>query len=139
MSKEQVLSTKIGDIMTKKVIRIDANMTALEVARLIVKREVEGFPVTENGKPIGIVTGWDLLTKVVAKGTNPHKVNVKEIMTPSPITCSPEDTVLEVARLMIKHGIKRVPVVKNNKIAGIFTPYDIALYRRIIHYADFSH
>jgi len=138
MSKEQVLSTKIGDIMTKKVIRIDANMTALEVARLIVKHEVEGFPVTENGKPIGIVTGWDLLTKVVAKGTNPHKVKVKEIMTPSPITCSPEDTVLEVAKLMTKHGIKRVPVVKNNKIVGIFTPYDITLYRRIIHYTDFS-
>ncbi len=139
MSKEQILSAKVGDIMTKKVIRIDASMTAVEVARLIVKHEVEGFPVTENGKPIGIITGWDLLTKVVAKGLNPNKVKVKEFMTSSPITCSPEDSVLEVAKLMIKQGIKRVPVVKNNKVVGIFTPYDVTLYRRILHYADFSH
>jgi len=138
MSKEQIPSVKVGDIMTKKVIRIDATMTAIEVARLIVKHEVEGFPVTENGKPIGIVTGWDLLTKVVAKGMNPNKVKVKQFMTPSPITCSPDESVLEVAKLMIKHGIKRVPVVKNNKIVGIFTPHDITLYRRIIDY-DFSH
>jgi len=138
MSKEQIPSVKVGDIMTKKVIRIDASMTAIEVARLTVKHEVEGFPVTENGKPIGIVTGWDLLTKVVAKGLNPSKVKVKEIMTSSPITCSPDDSVLEVAKLMVKHGIKRVPVVKNDKIVGIFTPYDITLYRRIIDH-DLSH
>jgi len=139
MSIEQILSAKIGDIMTTKVIRIDVNMTALQVAKLIVKHEIEGFPVTENERPIGIVTGWDLLTKVVAKGLNPNEVKVKEIMTSSPITCSPNDSILEVAKLMVKHGIKRVPVVNNNKIVGIFTPYDITLYRRIIHYADFSH
>ena len=125
--------------MTQKVIMIDARMTATKVAKLIVKHEVEGFPVTENGKPIGIVTGWDLLTKVIAKGLNPNKVKVKEFMTSSPITCSPDNSVIEVAKLIAKHGIKRVPVIKNNKVVGIFTPYDITLYRRIMDYADFSH
>ncbi len=139
MSKEQILSLKVGDIMTQKVIIIDASMTATKVAKLIVKHEVEGFPVTENGKSIGIVTGWDLLTKVVAKGLNPNKVKVKEFMTSSPITCSPDNSVIEVAKLIVKHGIKRVPVIKNNKVVGIFTPYDITLYRRIMDYADFSH
>jgi CBS domain-containing protein len=80
-----------------------------------------------------------LLTKVIAKGLDPSKVKVKEFMTASPITCSSDDSVLEAAKLMAKHGIKRVPVVENNKVVGIFTPYDITLYRRIIEYADFSH
>jgi len=139
MLKENYLSAKVGDIMTKKVVRIDVDMTALKVARLIVKHKIEGFPVTENGKPIGIVTGWDLLTKIIAKGLDPNEVKVKEFMTASPITCSPDDSVLEAAKLMAKYGIKRVPVVKNNKVVGIFTPYDITLYRRIINYADFGH
>lgn len=139
MSKDEFLSVKVSDIMTKRVICIDANMTALKVARVIVKHKVEGFPVTENGKPIGIVTGWDLLTKVVAKGLDPNKVKVKEFMTASPITCSPEYSILEAAKLMAKHGIKRVPVVENDKIVGIFTSYDIALYRRILDYTDFGH
>ncbi len=139
MSMEKFLSVKVGDLMTQKVVNIDANMTANEVARLIVEHKIEGFPVTEKGKLIGIVTGWDLLTKVVSKGLNPNKVKVKEFMTPSPITCSPNDSVLEAAKIMVKYGIKRIPVVGNGKVVGIFTSYDITLYKRIIDYADFSH
>jgi len=136
---EQFLSVKVGDLMTKKVVNIDASMTANEVARLIVEHKIEGFPVTEKGKLIGIVTGWDLLTKVVSKGLNPNKVKVKEFMTLSPVTCSPDDSVLQAAKIMAKYGIKRIPVVKNSKVVGIFTSYDVTVYRRIIDYADFSH
>ena len=139
MSKDQLLSVKVGEIMTKKVISIDTSMTAIEVARLIADYKVEGFPVVEKGKPIGIVTGWDLLTKVLAKGRDPNKVKVKEFMTSSPVTCSSDHSVLEAAKLMAKHGIKRIPVVKDGEVIGILTPYDIVMYRRIIDYADFGH
>ena len=139
MSTDRFLSVKVGDLMTREVVNLDASMTAMEVARLIVKHKIEGFPVTEKGKLIGIVTGWDLLTKVLSKGLNPNKVKVKNFMTPSPITCSPEYSVLEAAKLMAKHGIKRIPVVKNGKVVGIFTSYDATVYRRIVDYADFSH
>jgi CBS domain-containing protein len=74
----------------------------------------------------------------VAKGLDPKKVKVKEIMTSAPITCSSERSVLEAAKLMAKYGIKRIPVVKEGKVIGILTPYDIIMYRRIIDYADFS-
>ncbi len=139
MSTDQFLSVKVGDLMTKKVVNIDVSMTANEVARLIVEQKIESFPVTENGKLVGIVTGWDLLTKVVAKALNPSKVRVKEFMTRSPITCSPDYSVLQVTKLMTKHGIKRIPVVKNGKVVGIFTSYDVTIYRRFVEHADFSH
>jgi len=139
MSTDRFLSVKVGDLMTREVVNLDAGMTAIEVARLIVEHKIEGFPVTEEGKLVGIVTGWDLLTKVLSKGLDPGKVKVKDFMTPSPITCSPEHSILEVAKLMAKHGIKRIPVVEKGKVVGIFTSYDVTVYRRIIDYADFSH
>jgi tRNA nucleotidyltransferase (CCA-adding enzyme) len=139
MSTDRFLSVKVGDLMTREVVNLDASMTAIEVARLIVEHKIEGFPVTKEGKLVGIVTGWDLLTKVLSKGLDPSKVKVKDFMTPSPLTCSPEYSVLEAAKLMAKHGIKRIPVVKNGKVVGIFTSYDATVYRRIIDYADFSH
>jgi CBS domain-containing protein len=139
MSTDRFLSVKVGNLMTREVVNLDANMTALEVARLIVEHKIEGFPVTEKGKLVGVVTGWDLLTKVLSKDLDPSKVKVKDFMTPSPITCSPEYSVLEAAKLMAKHGIKRIPVIKNGKVVGIFTSYDVTVYRRIIDYADFSH
>jgi len=132
MSADQFLSAKVGDLMTKKVVYIDASMTANEVARLIVEHKIESFPVTERGSLVGIVTGWDLLTKVVARGLNPSKVRVREFMTQSPVTCSPDYSVLQVTKLMTKHGIKRVPVVKNGKVVGIFTSYDVSVYRGIV-------
>ena len=102
MSTKPFLSVKVGDLMTRKVVNLDASMTATEVARLIVEHKIEGFPVTEEGKLVGIVTGWDLLTKVLSKGLDPSKVKVRDFMTTSPITCSPEYSVLEAAKLMAK-------------------------------------
>jgi CBS domain-containing protein len=138
MSADQVLSVKVGDLMTEKVVNIDVGMTADEVARLIVEHKIESFPVTEKGKLVGIVTGWDLLTKVVAKALNPGKVTAKEFMTRSPITCSPDHSVLQVTKLMTKHGIKHIPVVKNSKVVGIFTTYDVTVFRQLVQHADFS-
>ena len=136
MSADQVLSVKVGDLMTKKVVNIDVDMTADEVARLIVEHKIESFPVTEKGKLVGIVTGWDLLTKVVAKALNPGKVRAKEFMTRSPITCSPDYSVLQVTKLMTKHGIKHIPVAKNGKVVGIFTTYDVKVFKQLVQHAD---
>jgi len=138
MSTDRVLSVKAGDIMTKKVVSIDVSMTADEVARLIVEHKIESFPVTEKGKLVGIVTGWDLLTKVVAEALSPGKVRVGEFMTRSPITCAPDYSVLQVTKLMAKHGIKHIPVVKDGKVVGIFTTHDVTVFRQLVQQADFS-
>jgi len=138
MPADHVLSAKVGDLMTQKVVEIDVGLTADEVARLIVEHKIESFPVTENGKLVGIVTGWDLLTKVVANAMNPGKVRAKEFMTRSPITCSPDYSVLQVTKLMTKHGIKHIPVVKEGEVVGIFTTYDVKVFRQLVQQADFS-
>ncbi|MGD8565228.1 MAG: CBS domain-containing protein [Candidatus Bathyarchaeota archaeon] len=138
MSADHVLSAKVGDLMTKKVVEIDVGLTADEVARLIAEHKIESFPVTENEKLVGIVTGWDLLTKVVANAMNPGKVRAREFMTRSPITCSPDDSVLQVTKLMTKNGIKHIPVMKEGEVVGIFTTYDVKVFRQLIQQADFS-
>lgn len=137
MSADQVLSVKVGDLMTQKVVSIDASMTADKVASLIVEHKIESFPVTEKGKLVGIVTGWDLLTKIVARALNPSEVKAKEFMTRSPITCSPDHSVLQVTKLMAKHKIKHIPVVKNGQVVGIFTTYDVTVFRQLVQPADF--
>jgi len=138
MSADQLLSVKVGDLMTQKVVSIDASMTADEVAKFIVEHKIESFPVTEKGKLVGIVTGWDVLTKVVARALNPSEVKAKEFMTRSPITCSPDHSVLQVTKLMAKHEIKHIPVVKNGQVVGIFTTYDVTVFRQLVQPAGFS-
>jgi len=138
MSTDQFLSVRVGDLMTKMVVSLDVTVTANEVARLILEHKIDSFPVTEKGKLVGIVTGWDVLTKVVAKALNPGKVRVREFMTRSPITCSPDYSVLQATKLMTKNGVKHIPVVKNDKVVGIFTTHDVTAYRQLVQQADFS-
>jgi CBS domain-containing protein len=137
MSTDQFLSIKVGDLMTKTVVSLDVTVTANEVARLILEHKIDSFPVTEKGKLVGIVTGWDVLTKVVAKALNPGKVRAREFMTRSPITCSSDCSVLQATKLMTKNGVKHIPVVKNDKVVGIFTTYDVTAYRQLVQ-DDFS-
>ena len=138
MSTDRFLSARVGDLMTKMVVSVDVTLTANEVARLILEHKIDSFPVTEKGKLVGIVTGWDVLTKVVAKDLDPSKVRVREFMTESPVTCSPDYSVLQATKLMTKNGVKHIPVVKDAKVVGILTEYDVTAYRQLVQQADFS-
>jgi CBS domain-containing protein len=138
MSTDRFLSARVGDLMTKMVVSVDVTMTANEVARLILEHKIDSFPVTEKGKLVGIVTGWDVLTKVVAKDLDPSKVRVREFMTESPVTCGPDYSVLQATKLMTKNGVKHIPVVKDAKVVGILTEYDVTAYRQLVQQADLS-
>ncbi len=138
MSRDQFVSVRVGDLMTRTVVTLDVRVTANEVAKLMLEPKVDSFPVTEKGKLVGIVTGWDVLTKVVAKSLDPGKVRAKEFMTRSPITCSPDTSVLQATKLMNKNSVKHIPVVQNDKIVGIFTTSDVTAYRQLVQHADLS-
>lgn len=60
MPKDPFISVKVGDLMTKMVVSIDATGTANEVAKLMLKHKIDGFPVTENDKLVGIFTSYDV-------------------------------------------------------------------------------
>lgn len=53
---------------------------------------------------------------------------VKNRMTTNPFTISPEQTIPDAQEIMMKHGIRRLPVVKNGKLVGVVTKEDIERY-----------
>ena len=53
---------------------------------------------------------------------------VRRKMTSNPYTVSPSQTILDAQELIAKHGVKRLPVVKNNKLVGLVTNRDILRY-----------
>jgi len=80
--------------------------------------------VTEDTKPIGIVTERDFVTKVAADG-RPLFTDIYEVISSPLITISPEETVWEAAEMMKENGIHKLAVEKNEKIIGIVTATDI--------------
>lgn len=130
MEKLKVLTTKyrtmlVSDIMRGRVVTVDLNETLRKTARLMGKKRIGCVVVTKNGKVTGILTERDVLLKVVAKGRDASKVRARDIMTSPVVTITPDREVEDVAATMASKKIRRLPVVKNQKLVGIVTSADL--------------
>jgi len=80
---------------------------------------------TENDMPIGIVTDGDIVTKVVSRDSRPSTIRAIDVMSRPLYTIESEKEIIEAARAMRKHGIKRLGVSYKNDIVGIVSISDI--------------
>jgi CBS domain-containing protein len=79
---------------------------------------------------LGILTERDLMTRVLAKGLDPDRTAVRDVMTPNPICVPPETLVSDDVALMLERGFRHLPLAAGAKILGVFSVRD-ALPREI--------
>jgi CBS domain-containing protein len=113
----------IKDIMTKEVVTIDVNKTVFDAAELMSNKGVGCIIVIVQGFPVGIITERDMVKRVLAKRSSIDQ-KVTEVMTKTLITVEPETSLKDAARVMSTNGIRRLPVLKNNKLVGIVVATD---------------
>ena len=116
---------KVKDVMTKTVISVESNKTVIEAAALMAENDVSNLIVMDDNTPIGIVTERDFVRRVLAKET-PSKTKISEIMSTPLRVIDPDAPLKEAARRMVKKRIRRLPVIKDNKLVGIITATDFA-------------
>ncbi len=122
------------DIVETDFITLVGETTALDAARLMTEKK-HGFAlVSVNGKPSGIVTEWDYLSKVVAKDRSPATVLLREIMTENLVTAQAGEGIDTVTKLMAEKGVRRVVVMERDKILGVITSKTIL--RRLEEYVN---
>jgi CBS domain-containing protein len=103
------------------------DMTAADAAGLMARLDVGVIPVAEGDDLLGLVTDRDLVVRVVADRRDPSEVTLGEILTKSPVTVTPDMKVSEARDLMAEHQVRRLPVVKAEKLVGIISMGDIAV------------
>lgn len=119
---------KVADMMRKDPPdKIDSNLTVSAAAIIMRQMSRSILIVVEEGKPIGMVTETDLVRRVIGENLVPTEIKVREIMSTPLITIDSKSTVLDAAKKIQKYGIRGLPVMDNDKIAGMFTVTDIAL------------
>lgn len=114
----------VKDIMNSPVITAGPNDTAKDLAQKMIKANVGSIVIVDNGSPVGIVSDGDIVSKAVAKDQMPSKVLAKDLMEPLQ-TIESEESILEAARLLRKHNIKRLGVTYKNKLAGMISSTDV--------------
>jgi CBS domain-containing protein len=106
------------DIMTRDIITVTPNMTVKNLAMTLIKNQISGAPVSaSNGKIVGVVSEADIVAK--------RGKDVKAIMSKKIISVGEDTAVEEIARLMTMQKIKRVPVMRGERVVGIVSRADI--------------
>ena len=115
----------IKEVMKFRPATIPVDTTVASAAQKMCQEEVGSCIVLENSHPTGIITEQDINCKVVAKNRKPGDVLVKEVMSTPLITIEADKTVGDVVDMMVRHKVRRVPVVENGYVTGIVTVRDI--------------
>ncbi len=130
-----------ADVMTTDVITVSPETPVRDIAALLHSKRISGVPVVDTaGQILGIVTEGDLILREAIVGEHrrswwltlfddptvlardyakSHGRNARDIMTTPIISVGPAATLAEIAKLLERHRIKRVPVIESNKLIGI--------------------
>ena len=120
----------VRDIMTKEIVTIDGDKTALEAAKLMAEKGISSLFVMKDAQPVGIVTERDFIKKICAKELSISQVKIAEIMSKILTTADPEMPIEVAVQRMINHKIRRLPIMEGSKIVGIITVTDLAKHLR---------
>lgn len=115
----------VKDLMRASVILIDSEASVKEAASKMAHEEIGSLVVTEQGKPAGIITERDLLSRVLALGRNANATQTKMIMSKPLICGQPSMDVTEAARFMVARNIKKLPITQDGRLVGIVTLTDL--------------
>lgn len=129
------------DVMTTNVISVTEDATVSEIANLLLEKRISGVPVLDaDGMLIGLVSEGDLIRRAefgtdqrrswwlnlltaesekAREYIKTHGKYAREIMTTEVATVSEDATLAEIATILEEKRIKRVPVVRENRVVGI--------------------
>ncbi|MBA4436024.1 MAG: cyclic nucleotide-binding/CBS domain-containing protein [Nitrosopumilus sp.] len=117
-------NTFVNQVMSKNVLTAEKSTSLQDAANEMNRLNVGCVIVTDESKPIGIVTERDFVTKVAAEG-RPLFTEISEVMSSPLITIDPEETIWEASEIMKEKLIHKLPVIENERIVGVITTSDI--------------
>jgi CBS domain-containing protein len=134
---------KVRDIMSRRVISVAPDASILEAIRLMLSNHISGLPVIEaSGALAGVVTEGDFLrrsetgterkrprwlefllgpSRLASEYVHTHGRTVRDVMTPTPVTIDEDGGVEEAVEIMERRRIKRLPVVRGDRVVGIIS------------------
>ncbi|MDP6139358.1 MAG: CBS domain-containing protein [Candidatus Woesearchaeota archaeon] len=115
----------VNDIMHNAT-KISSDTTVSEAAAMMDQKSIGSVLVEKNNKIMGIMTGGDILRKIVAKGENSDVLRVKDIMSYPIITIEANEDIEAASRKMCHNKIRRLVVTENNEIIGKITANSIS-------------
>lgn len=116
--------------MSKHVMTVDAEDTAVSALRTMRKLSIRHLPVTEDGKMRGMVTERDLLRVLPGfvsefLDQKNSSIPIRSALITNLISVEPNATIDSAAQILLEHKISGLPVMKAGELVGILTSDDV--------------
>lgn len=114
--------------MATRPVTASPDMNAGDAAGLMAANDIGVIPITDGDRLVGIVTDRDLVLRVLAERKDPRSVRLEDIATTRGLeTTSPDTQLCDARALMAERRIRRLPVVKGDRLVGMLSLGDVAL------------
>jgi len=112
----------VRNLVTRPPVLVHLDDSLRRVAQLFVE-ESFGAAVVRGTDPPAIISERDIV-RAVAEGLNLDRTRVEEVMTVDVAIAGPNDSIAQVARMMIDNEIRHVPIIEDEVIAGLISGRD---------------
>jgi CBS domain-containing protein len=133
----------VAELMRRSVVTVPTTMPIKDLARLFVEQDISGAPVVDgSGRIEGVVSVGDIVNKergvvprsgqrlewLFGEEADSSKRTARtagEAMSRPAVTIGPTSSAAEAARMMVMHGVNRLPVLEDERLVGIVTRSDL--------------
>ena len=109
---------RIADVMSLRLVAVKPDETVQVAIARMLEENVGSVAVCDGGRLVGIFTERDVL-RLAGAGERFAELRVEDAMTRSVVTVSPDDDVVEAARVMGERQIRHLPVVQDGNVLGL--------------------
>jgi CBS domain-containing protein len=124
---DQVVDVReVREVMTPAPETLEATAKLSEAARVMRDNDIGDVVVTEQGRPVGIVTDRDIAVRGFTSAFDPTLMSVRELIRGDLVAIAPNETVHEAMRRMKEANIRRLPVVEGDRVIGVVSLGDLS-------------
>ncbi|MCB2227066.1 MAG: CBS and ACT domain-containing protein [Desulfarculaceae bacterium] len=125
----------VANWMSTRLVSVDPSESLPQANKLMMQHGIRRLPVIDKkGRLVGILTDRDIKQAWASDATTLEvhelayllsRISVKDVMTPDPVTVTPEDTIEEASTIMLEKKISGLPVMEGGKVLAMLTQSDI--------------
>lgn len=120
----QTASETVSEVMSKKVTTLSPKRKTFDALNGMIRHDFGSIVVTDRGKVVGIITERDIVRKIT-KSFDYLNRPLGETASKPVISVPPDTPIWEAFTIMLKKKIRRLPVMKSDKLVGIVTERDL--------------
>jgi len=119
-----------------RLLSIEPSGRAADAVKIMTDENLGSLLVLDHGRMVGILTFREVLGALAARAGALGDARVKDIMSPDPVTATPDMEVNDLRRTMLESGARYLPVLQDDKLLGVISFRDVA--KAVLEEQDFE-